>query len=140
MQIVAFITVEVWPVFQYSGHCQTPDANHPFEPRFPFDPFPQIRAHLPKMAGFRIWHHVPGKVLLFLVNVISATSLIFEGKKIRPFSSRAACRVGHRKANHILSQAITRAFLEVSVGQPGSSKWRILDMAMSSPIPQSRVD
>ncbi|KND86845.1 Sugar transporter STL1 [Tolypocladium ophioglossoides CBS 100239] len=31
------------------------------------------------MAGPQIWRHVPGKVLLLLVNVVAATALIFEG-------------------------------------------------------------
>ena len=31
------------------------------------------------MAGLQIWRHVPGKVLLFLINLVAATALIFEG-------------------------------------------------------------
>lgn len=26
-----------------------------------------------------VWHHIPGKALLFLVNLVAATALIFEG-------------------------------------------------------------
>lgn len=33
------------------------------------------------MAGLQIWRHVPGKVLLFLINLVAATALIFEGKE-----------------------------------------------------------
>lgn len=32
------------------------------------------------MAGLQIWRHVPGKVLLFLINLVAATALIFEGE------------------------------------------------------------
>ncbi|KAK1248654.1 hypothetical protein MKX08_006874 [Trichoderma sp. CBMAI-0020] len=31
------------------------------------------------MAGLQIWRHVPGKILLFLINLVAATALIFEG-------------------------------------------------------------
>lgn len=33
------------------------------------------------MAMTQFWRHIPGKVLLFLINVVSATALIFEGMK-----------------------------------------------------------
>lgn len=31
------------------------------------------------MVGLQIWRHVPGKALMFLVNLVAATALIFEG-------------------------------------------------------------
>jgi hypothetical protein len=31
------------------------------------------------MAVIQTWRHVPGKALLFLVNLVAATALIFEG-------------------------------------------------------------
>jgi hypothetical protein len=32
------------------------------------------------MAGPHIWRHVPGKALLFLINIVAATALVFEGE------------------------------------------------------------
>ena len=31
------------------------------------------------MINFHVWQHVPGKALLFLVNLVAATALIYEG-------------------------------------------------------------
>ena len=31
------------------------------------------------MSRFSVWRRIPGKVLLVLLNVVSATALIFEG-------------------------------------------------------------
>ncbi|GJN71369.1 hypothetical protein PLICBS_005432 [Purpureocillium lilacinum] len=31
------------------------------------------------MAGFTIWRHLPGRALLFIINLVAATALIFEG-------------------------------------------------------------
>lgn len=44
------------------------------------------------MAGLQIWRHVPGKVLLFLINLVAATALIFEGKGGFFFACLAARR------------------------------------------------
>jgi hypothetical protein len=32
------------------------------------------------MLNFHVWRHVPGKALLFLVNIVASTALIFEGQ------------------------------------------------------------
>ena len=32
------------------------------------------------MINFHVWRHVPGKALLFLINLVAATALIFEGE------------------------------------------------------------
>jgi hypothetical protein len=32
------------------------------------------------MFNFQIWRHIPGRALLFLIHVVNATALIFEGR------------------------------------------------------------
>lgn len=32
------------------------------------------------MINFHVWRHVPGKALLFLINLVASTALIFEGE------------------------------------------------------------
>lgn len=31
------------------------------------------------MLNLHVWRHVPGKALLFLINLVASTALIFEG-------------------------------------------------------------
>ena len=31
------------------------------------------------MAGLKVWHHVPGKSLMFLLNLFTSIALIYEG-------------------------------------------------------------
>jgi MFS family permease len=38
-----------------------------------------LRALFVVMINFHVWQHVPGKALLFLVNLVAATALIYEG-------------------------------------------------------------
>ena len=46
------------------------------------------------MAGFTIWRHLPGRALLFIINLVAATALIFEGTSFGLVSSHpVSCRV-----------------------------------------------
>jgi hypothetical protein len=34
------------------------------------------------MAVPQVWQYMPGKALLFLINLVSAVALVFEGKRL----------------------------------------------------------
>jgi hypothetical protein len=88
------------------------------------------------MAGLQIWRHVPGKVLLFLINLVAATALIFEGEREREFLI-SACRAPSisldlatlTKLNTNLEISFEKVTIRVSsellAPRQASSRWQI---------------
>lgn len=66
------------------------------------------------MAAVQLWRYIPGNTLLFLINAVSATALVFEGK-----ISAVLITYESIQADILVLQDTTKVYWALSVKRPG---------------------